>query len=167
MGSLPKTALPGPQGLLGLELLAQEAGRIDAADPLALVVIDPALCAFHAEANHAAPVRDFVSLLVRKLARPLACAVLLVAHSTKAARAGQDRFDAGQVSGSAAWHDAARAVLAMTREHGQNGPALAITKANYGPAFLSAEPLQQGHLFCMECGTSWASAPEKEARYGD
>ena len=104
-----------------------------------LVVIDPALHAFVGEANAAGPVREFVGALA-SLAHEHAAAVLVLAHSTKGSRSGRqedDPFDAGQISGSAAWHDAARAVLVLTRE--KDDPTrwrLAIAKANHGPSFI-------------------------------
>ena len=93
-----------PIRLSGFDVLAEEADTIKPR----LVVIDPALCAYVGEANAAAPVREFVTALAQ-LAGKHNAAVLLVAHSTKAARSKQngetDPFDAGQVSGSAAWHE--------------------------------------------------------------
>lgn len=102
-------------------------------------MLDPALHAFVGEANAAGPVREFVGALA-SLAHEHAAAVLVLAHSTKSSRSGRhedDPFDAGQISGSAAWHDAARAVLVLTRD--KDDPTrwrLAIAKSNHGPSFI-------------------------------
>ena len=64
----------------------------------------------------------------------------MVAHSTKAARTKADKWDPGHVGGSAAWHDAARAVLSMQRGDSEGKPTLALVKANQGPARLACRP---------------------------
>ena len=99
-----------------------------------LVVIDPALSAFVGDSIGIAPVREFLDALVGK-ARERSLGVLVVAHSTKAARHTQisDPYDPGLVAGSAAWLDGVRGVLTMQREDSER--ALRIAKANYGPAF--------------------------------
>ncbi len=104
----------------------------------ALVLIDPALAAFVGEPNAVGPVREFLHALAG-LADRLDAGVLLAAHSTKAARGGQnakpDPFDPGLVAGSAAWHDGVRGVLAMATDSEQPGARqLACVKSNYGPA---------------------------------
>ena len=141
-----------PSRLLGFDVLAEEAEEIDPR----LIVIDPALSAFVGESNAAAPVREFVAVLAQ-LASKHNAAVILVSHSTKAVRSKQngetDPFDAGQVSGSAAWHDAARAGLVLTRD-GDHW-TLAVSKANYGPAFLKAELDQDGAAFRATDSLVW------------
>ena len=100
----------------------------------ALIVIDPVLAAFVGEGNAAAPVREFLAAL-RDAAG--AGAVLALAHSTKAARKGQDGkpdpMDAGAIGGSAAWTDGVRAALSMYFDE-TDARRLAVLKANYGPA---------------------------------
>ena len=143
-----------PSRLLGFDVLAEEAEKIGPG----LIVIDPALSAFVGESNAAAPVREFVATLAQ-LASKHNSAVLLVAHSTKAARSKQneetDPFDAGQVSGSAAWQDAARAGLVLTRDG--DFWTLAISKSNYGPAFIKARIKQVGHAFRVADIPIWRS----------
>ena len=130
-----------PSRLDGFDVLAEEADRIQPR----LVVIDPALCAYVGEANDAAPVREFVAALAH-LADQHNAAILLVAHNTKASRGSENNpFDSGQVSGSAAWHDAARACLVLTRDGDRW--TLGISKANYGPAFIQAQLAQEGLAF--------------------
>lgn len=137
-----------PIRLKGWDILAEEADRIQPR----LVVIDPALCAYVGEANAVAPVREFVAALAQ-FADQHNAAMLLVAHSTKAARSANDPFDAGQVSGSAAWHDAARACLVLTRDGDRW--TLGISKANYGPAFIQAQLAQEGPAFRPVDSPTW------------
>ena len=149
-------ARPGP--LAGWRVLWNEAHRIGAR----LVVIDPALAAYAADANGAAQVREFMGALAAAAAPDPAaawrgCGVLMVAHSTKAARGGparktdHDPFDPGQVAGSSHWTDAARGVLTLTfdgtKENAPGARVLAVSKANYGPARLlvSVDPDRNGH----------------------
>lgn len=109
-----------------------------------MVVIDPALAAYAAEANHAAAVREFVTTLTLMATRAQ-CGVLLVAHSTKearrTARSHYDPFDPGHVAGSTHWTDAARGVLTLTYDQRKDADpgarVLAVSKANYGPARLA------------------------------
>ena len=149
-------ARPGP--LAGWRVLWNEAHRIGAR----LVVVDPALAAYAADANGAAQVREFMGALAAAAAPDPAaawrgCGVLMVAHSTKAARGGparktdHDPFDPGQVAGSSHWTDAARGVLTLTfdgtKENAPGARVLAVSKANYGPARLlvSVDPDRSGH----------------------
>jgi len=99
-----------------------------------LVIVDPALAAFEGEQNDAMHVRAFVGHLTKEAAE-CGAGVLLLAHSNKAAR-GKDTsvFDAGMVSGSSHWHDAARGAMTLTRAP-DGGHVLAISKSNYGPSF--------------------------------
>ena len=133
-----------------------------------LIVIDPALAAFVGESNAAAPVREFVGALSR-LATDHEAAVLLVAHSTKAARGNRhsapDPFDPGQISGSAAWHDAARACLVLTRNDGNW--TLAVSKANYGPAYIKADLMQDDGYYTFRAniadGLTWIAQGDHQA----
>ena len=101
-----------------------------------LVVIDPATSALpDAGAGESGPVRAFLQGLTMEAERH-GCGVLVVTHSTKAARnatrAGEDP-GAGIVAGSAAWYDGARGVLALTSPPDRPGVSvLACVKSNYG-----------------------------------
>ena len=77
-----------------------------------LIVIDPAGSAIGGcNANDSTTVRTFFGKLTRE-AKRIGAGVLLVAHSTKAAR--KDATDRpGQVAGTAAWHDAPRGALVL------------------------------------------------------
>ena len=99
-----------------------------------LVVIDPALAAFNGDDARVSAVRAFVDALRQEL-EALGAGLILVAHSTKAAQG----IDPGAVSGSAAWTDAARAALLLSREDGSGDMwTLESIKANYSaPAKLS------------------------------
>ena len=127
-----------PDKLDGFDALAEGADRIEPR----LIIIDPALSAYVGDSNAAAPVREFVATLA-ELAKTHNAAVLLLAHSNKDARRGNnkkedsDPFDAGQIAGSAQWHDAARAGLVLTRK--KDNPdrwTLAVSKCNYGPSYI-------------------------------
>lgn len=132
-----------PEPLAGWSDLWSEADRIGPR----LVVIDPALSAFVGEPNAAAPVTEFLVSLA-DAAKKRGCGVLLLAHSTKAARVPRtekpDPFDPGHVSGTAAWTDRVRGVLAFTWEKEQGKRVLAVSKANYGPARIQIglEPIR-------------------------
>ena len=128
-------------------------GAVKAINPAPrLVVIDPVLSAFAGNSNEAAPVREFLSALA-VAAGEHQCAVLLVAHSTKAARQGDrgrqpDPFDPGKVGGSAAWTDGVRSALILDWDDAR-GPGerrLAVAKSNYGPArvLMPLEPVKVG-----------------------
>lgn len=119
----------------------------------ALVVIDAATDAYVGDANAVPPVAAFMAD-VRRTARkaPWVCGVLLVAHSTKAARNTRgnnkpsfDPFDPGRVAGSAAWTDKARGVMGFMwdgREGAEPGARiLAVPKANYGKARVACQPV--------------------------
>ena len=105
-----------------------------------LVIVDPALAAFTGESNAAGPVRAFIGALAREAAKRRA-AVLLIAHSSKAARGGRRRpYDPGQIGGSSHWTDGARGALSLTRDaDAPDRHRLAIVKANYGPSLLSID----------------------------
>ena len=109
------------------------------------IVIDPVLAAYVGESNSAGPVREFLSALTEKAAERGA-AVLIIAHSTKAARYGGDPYDPGQIGGSGHWSDGVRGAMSLTREQGADDfqLRLAVLKANYGPAYLSnlLEPIR-------------------------
>jgi len=102
-----------------------------------LVVIDPASAALGGlSLNESGPVRWLLTAL-REQADRAGCGVLVVAHDTKEARnnVGQGGTPgAGAVAGSATWSDAARGVLYLYREQGddQSTHRLRCIKANYG-----------------------------------
>lgn len=138
-----------PEPLAGWRDLWREVARLKPR----LVVIDPVLSAFVGNSNDAAPVREFLAVLSVESARDdgerQPCAVLLVAHSNKAARGGEtDPFDPGQVGGSAAWTDGVRSALVLGWDY-DRGPGerhLAVAKSNYGPArrALPLKPVRVG-----------------------
>ena len=97
-----------------------------------LIVIDPAAAAFSSPKAGVEWVRLFLDAL-RIEAAEIGCGILLVAHSTKAARNARETGDPGSVAGSAGWYDAARGVIILHETtNGGEGPRLEIMKANYG-----------------------------------
>lgn len=101
----------------------------------ALIIVDTLGAAFVGSRNAAEGVSEFLSALAYEAERR-GCAVLGLGHSTKAARKEADPLHPGNAAGSAAWFDAARAVLSML--WGEDGERLLVVpKANYGPANLS------------------------------
>ena len=101
-----------------------------------LVVIDPASAALaDVSTGESGPVRAFLRGLAVE-AEQAGAGVLVVTHSTKAARnaarAGDDP-GAGIVAGSAAWFDGARGVLTLTAlPDNPTARVLECVKANYG-----------------------------------
>lgn len=93
-----------------------------------LVIVDNASDAFDANENDRRAVRAFMRLLAG-LARANGAAVLLLAHIDKAAARFGARGD--NYSGSTAWHNSARARLALLREG--NAIELRPEKNNLGP----------------------------------
>ena len=104
-------------------------------DP-SLIVIDPALSAYVGDPIGIPPVREFLSAL-SGLAAETESGVLLLAHSTKAARRSADPFDPGHIGGSAAWYDGARGAMVLARED-SGDRVLRVCKANYGPDYVQA-----------------------------
>ena len=80
--------------------------------------------------------REFLDALVG-LAEVHRFGLVLVAHSTKAARRGKtDLLDPGHVGGSSHWHDQVRGVLILNRDEEAGDPRARILtcyKANRGP----------------------------------
>ena len=103
-----------------------------------LVIIDPAMAAFVGNGNAAAEVRRFLDALAAA-AQEAGAAVLLVAHSTKAARVLGDPFAPGQIGGSSQWYDGARGVLTLSKLDKGAPLTLAVSKANWGPAGILCE----------------------------
>ena len=139
---------------------------------LALIIIDPALCAYVGESNNPAAVSEFL-LMLRDLARECGCGVILVTHSTKAARGNGRRAanptDPGQVAGSGSWTDRAR--CAMTLTTGPEGvPMLAVSKANYGPQKIwipLTTILDEGVPIGFDASAAaWTDIPEPEENGG-
>lgn len=107
-----------------------------------LVVIDPVGSAFLGNSASVEAVRAFIDAL-RSEAERAGCGVLLIAHATKGGR-GQEATatDPGQVAGSAAWSDAARAVMVLRDNK------LTLAHANYSDGFtVDLKPLQDGGRF--------------------
>ena len=101
-----------------------------------LVVIDPASAALaDMSPGESGPVRAFLRALTVEAERATA-GVLVVTHSTKAARSAArvgDDPGAGVVAGSAAWYDGARGVLTLATSPDNPGARiLECVKANYG-----------------------------------
>lgn len=101
-----------------------------------LVVVDPVSLALEgATVSEAGPVRAFLAAL-RREAEAGGFGVLAVAHSTKAARTEARATGdpgPGAVAGSAAWYDAARGVLTLTRDpQDPERRILEAAKANHG-----------------------------------
>ena len=125
-----------------------------------LLVIDPALGSYVGEPNAPQAVREFLSAL-NALAAEFGGGVLLLAHSTKAARRSIDKFDPGHIGGSAAWHDGARGAMILARGE-DGGRVLRVSKANYGPAYRSVllDPISRtvgGAPLGFEAGGVWAA----------
>lgn len=100
-----------------------------------LVVIDPLGSAFAANSASVEAARAFIDAL-RTEAERAACGVLLLSHSTKDARKDGKAGDPGQVAGSAAFSDAARAVLVLAHDR------LSLELANYSRPFeVDLEPV--------------------------
>ena len=137
-----------------------------------LTVIDPALAAFAGESNAPSPTREFL-MAVASLAGD--GAVLLAAHSTKAARrrGGSDRFDPGLVGGTTHWCDGVRGVLALDwRPELPTERDLACVKANHGPGRLvcgvRAVRASAGAIVGFTSSGEWyAPRVEGDAKGGD
>jgi hypothetical protein len=91
-----------------------------------LVIIDNASDAFDANENSRRIVRGFVRGMLQKQLADDGCAVLLIAHVPKA----KPGFKVESYSGSTAWHNSARARLAIAS--GDTGPELVQEKSNHG-----------------------------------
>lgn len=115
-----------------------------------LVIIDPAMSAYCANSNAVEFVRLFLDNLI-EAARVADCGVLVVAHSTKAARRGKDADETGYVSGSAAWTDAARGVLLLKATPQPDRRVLSCEKANHSRPF---QRLLSAHT-CKTSRTGW------------
>ena len=90
-------------------------------DNPSLVIIDPIAEAYRSAGYSVSGVRSFIAAL-RKEAQEGKFGILLLAHSTKAARSKEaDPFDPGQVAGSASWTDAVRGVLSLRWTESEGG----------------------------------------------
>ena len=119
-----------------------------------IVLIDPALCAYNGEDSRVAAVRAFLDA-IRNEAAQIDAGVIVVAHTTKAARkSGEGALDPGAVSGSAAWTDATRTALLLQRKSEEKSAwELSTIKANYsGPLTLNLQSIdgQDGELAGFE-----------------
>ena len=138
--------LYGPSDRMGYSAPPEPAGGWSAlwssveATGARLVIVDPALAAFTGESNAAGPVRSFIGALAGSAAKHRA-AVLLIAHSSKAARADDAKvYDPGQIGGSSHWTDGARGAMSLSRTaDAPDRHRLAVVKANYGPSLLSID----------------------------
>ena len=145
-------------------------------DSPSLVIIDPIAEAYRSAGYSVSGVRSFIAAL-RKEAQEGKFGILLLAHSTKAARSKEaDPFDPGQVAGSASWTDAVRGVLSLRwtesegkidkaqldwteNEKGIHRVDLRCAKANYG-ASRWTETLRS------EKGGAWTQAESSTAQAG-
>ncbi|MYE01234.1 MAG: AAA family ATPase [Alphaproteobacteria bacterium] len=100
-----------------------EEGRESAPGP-GYVVIDPGAEAFTGDDRQTGAVREFLAAVSRECER-IGCAPVVIVHPSKRMGSGADA-----IAGTAAWHDAARGVLALSRE----GDAIRLRaiKSNYG-----------------------------------
>lgn len=137
------------------DYLWEKAGGLNAS----MVVIDPVMALYAGNENRAVEVRAFISALVERASRQN-CGVLLLAHSTKAARGKDaDRYSPGNVSGSASWTDGVRGALAIDwrpqEEDADGGDGidgwrvLKVLKANYGMPRIECE-LSPQHVMRSE-----------------
>ena len=155
--------VPGP--LDAFRELFDAARRVKAR----LIVIDPAAAAFSSPKAGVEWVRLFLDAL-RIEAAEIGCGILLVAHSTKAARNARETGDPGSVAGSAGWYDAARGVIILHETtNGGEGPRLEIMKANYG---LRGNPIRlerskNGVWNYQEGQFENNNAPEENDRYAE
>ena len=145
-----------------------------------LVVIDPAMSAYGGNANDVSAVRAFLMHGLKAEAKANDCSVLVVAHSTKAARnEDADLFDPGQIAGSGAWTDGVRSAMVLRRVKGSrfgredDALCLMVSKSNYGPERLGMplEPVRVdaadredgGAIVAFKAGAkSWEAPAESE-----
>ena len=131
-------------------------------DSPSLVIIDPIAEAYRCAGYSVSGVRAFIAAL-RKEAQEGGFGILLLAHSTKAARSKDaDPFDPGQVAGSAGWTDAVRGVLSLRWNESEGGihkVDLRCAKANYGRSRWT-ETLRS------EKGGEWTQAESSTAQAG-
>ena len=141
-----------------------------------LVIVDPASAALAGvNQNDGATVRRFIRALAHEGASG-GFGVLIVAHSTKAARFGAIDPGPGVLAGSGQWWDACRSVLWM-RGDGPNRAVIECRKANHGPSgwavTLEADNREQPGKTPMFCGwlgrklhdpESWATLRKAHTR---
>ena len=126
-----------------------------------LIILDPVLKAYAGEPNTVSPVREFLGDLTgTAVERTPDAGIILVAHSTKAARSGrQDPFDPGQVAGSGAWADECRGVMTMTWTEETDQRTLAIPKSNWGPSriMIDLDPVthSSGAVIGFTAASEW------------
>ena len=137
-----------PERLSGWTALERECRQVKPR----LIVIDPATAAFTGDANAAGPVREFITNL-SYFAREYSCGILIIAHTTKAARKQNqehDPMDPGATGGSTHWTDAGRGCLVLDwKPAGWGGQAgdrvLAIAKSNWGPSRIWCDIAPKRH----------------------
>ena len=96
-----------------------------------LVVIDPAQEAFVGDETRPTAVRHFLDSACA-VCRTLGTGLVVIAHPSKLGLTRIGARGAEAISGTAAWHDAARGVLSLRRE--ADLWRLRAEKANYGPS---------------------------------
>lgn len=103
-----------------------------------VVIIDPASAALAGvNQNDGATVRRFLRALAKE-GKEGGFGVLVVAHSTKAGRFGQEDVGPHAVAGSGQWMDASRGVLLM-RGQGSGRAVIECVKSNHGPVGWAVE----------------------------
>lgn len=150
IGSAPKNVLliPDPEPLMvadhdnpgkvqKAELWARLWEAVRSMSP-SLVIVDPASAALAGvNQNDGGTVRRFLRALAQE-GKKGDFGVLVVAHSTKAARYGQSDPGPGAVAGSGQWWDAARGILFM-RGQGPKRAVIKCVKSNHGPVGWAVE----------------------------
>jgi archaellum biogenesis ATPase FlaH len=147
-----------------LRTLADVARMLDAG----LVIIDNASDAFDGDEIRRAAVRTFIRQLRSHLARP-GRAVLLLAHTSKAAAKGGRTEGAEDYSGSSAWHNSVRSRLSLIPKP-PLGLCIEHQKANLGPKshpvdleWREGVPVVLG-AFCEPSDAALAKAAEEKRR---
>ena len=135
-----------------------------------LVIIDPVLCAYVGDANSTPAVREFLGALA-SLARSHRLGVILIAHSTKAARKSGDPMDVGQIGGTDHWTSGVRGTFSLSYDESiEGGRVLACPKANRGPdrLLLPLDPIRGSNGeplgFVAADGQGWRPPPAKDER---
>ena len=156
-------ARPGP-----LDGWADLARAVESVGPT-LVIVDPVLAAYVGDSVSVPAVREFLGALAR-LARAYRFGILLIAHSTKAARKSGGPMDPGQIGGTDHWTSGVRGTLVLSNDETRAGRVLPCPKSNRGPdrlmIRLDAIPGGQrqpvGFRAADDHGWRPSPAPEKE-----
>jgi RecA-family ATPase len=114
------------------EFLAELEDQLKWIEALRLLTLDNAAVLFSGDENSRSEVTGFMSAL-NGLAERLSIGIILSAHASKS----QDGTTLRVTSGSTAWVNACRSVLDLrtgdSKGNGDQGPSLAVVKANHAP----------------------------------